>query len=558
MSDEKKIEQIIESTIQGSVSNDDFTGGSISRPMGLLFMLGSSSAMIPPWWSRARDIYLRDIMTRSDHLAGALYNFSVKLRTIPLNILARNESIKSHVDLAQSYQREIEVMSDFGQGFDSLFSKWIEDFHTQDNGAFLEIIADGEKDTAIRGRVLSIGHLDSANCTRTGNALFPVVYTDPKSSKSYKLHRTRVVASSQRPSPRYNMNGVGYCSVSSILNSAQSLIDNLTYKQERVGSRPAEAFIVTGGGLDPDDIKTAIALQRVQDDNAQLQRYSGTVIAGSRNIQDPKFNIHRLNEMPEWFNEQESTIMSMAVIAMGFGIDARELFPAMESGATKADAIISHIKQRGKGPGHVLKLMETILDTYVLPSFLRARFDYQDDSEDRQRAEIVNVRAQSRERDLLIDVVNQRVVRQNMLREGEITRSQFEDLELESGRLPNGVDVVTLFESDDPDYIVWLNGTNESNYEDKKKDINKFLINSRDETMIIKARRALGAIKYKYDPPEEEGRYLRTRTTRYEENKKPVGTDDSYEDEQFGRKLPKQPFTAEDETQRYQERDIEE
>lgn len=556
MSDEKKIEQIMGSTVQGEVSAESASGDISAKPLGLLFMLGSSSATVPAWWSRQRDNYLREIMTKSDHLAGALYNLSIKLRTIPLNIVARNESIKPHVDIAESYQKEIEIMSDFGRGFDSLFSKWIEDFHTQDNGAFLEIIADGPKDGAIRGRVLSIAHLDSACCTRTGNALYPVIYTDPVSGKSYKLHRTRVVATSQRPSPKHGMYGVGYCSVSSILNSAQSLIDNLIYKQERVGSRPAEAFIITGGGLDPDDIKSAIALQRVQDSNAQLQKYSSTVIAGSRNIQDPKFYVHRLNEMPEWFNEKESTIISMAVIAMGFGMDARELFPAMESGATKADAIISHIKQRGKGPGHVLSVMEGILNTYVLPSFLKAVFDYQDDSEDRQRAEIRSVRAQARERDLLINLVSRRVVRQNMLRENEITRSQFEDLELEEGRLPNGVDVTTLFESGDKDYVVWLSGVDEGNWKDREKEVNKFLINSRDEKMIIKARRALAAIRFKYDPPVEEGRYLRTRTTRYE--KKPVGTDDSYEEEQFGRKLPKQPFSADDETQRYQEENIDE
>lgn len=554
MSDENKISQSVESTVQGTVSKEPVGDG--GSPMGLLFMLGASGTLAPAWWSKSRDAYLRKLVSESDHLASALYNFSIKLRTIPLQINARNESIRAHVNLADVYEREIKTLSDFGNGFDTLFSKWIDDYHTQDNGAFLEIIAEGDKSGPIRGRVLSVAHLDSANCTRTGNAIFPVVYTDPETGKSYKLHRTRVVSYSQRPSPKYNMNGVGFCTVSSIINSVKSLMDVNTYKQERVGSRPSEVFIITGGGLDPQDIKTAMALQRVEDDNANLAKYGRAVIAGSRNIQDPKFDVHRLTQMPEWFDEREATILAMAVIAMGFGIDARELFPAMESGASKADAIISHIKQRGKGPGHVLGVMEHILNTYVLPSFLVAKFDYQDDSEDRQRAEIISVRAQARERDLLINLTNHRVVRQNMLHEGEITRSQFEDLELESGRLPNGVDVITLFESDDPDYVKWLGGINESNYEDKKKEISKFLINSRDEVMIIKARRALGAIKYKYDPPEEEGRYLRTRTTRFSENKKPVGTDDSYEDEQFGRKLPKPPFTADDETQRYQDQSM--
>ena len=548
MSDERLIESAVASTVQDEVSKEPIEGGGATTPMSLLFMLGTASATVPVWWSRARDIYLRKLVDKSDHLSGALYNLSIKLRTIPLNIVAKNESIKPHVKLAEVYEQEIQTLSDFGNGFDSLFSKWIDDYHTQDNGAFLEIIGNGRKDEAIRGKVIAVAHLDSACCTRTGNAKYPVIYTDPDSGKSYKLHRTRVAFTSQRPSPKKGMYGVGHCSVSNVLNSVQSLIDNHIYKQERVGSRPTEAFIITGGGLDPDDIKTAIALQRAQDDNSQLARYGRAVIAGSRNIQDPKFMIEHLTEMPEWFDERESTIISMAVIAMGFGMDARELFPAMETGATKADAIISHIKQRGKGPGHILSVMENILNVYVLPSFLKAEFDYQDDSEDRQRAEIRNVRAQGRERDLQSGVINKRVTRQQMLHEGEITSSQFEDLELEDGRLPNGVDVTTLFESDDKDYKVWLSGVTESNWEDKEKEINKFLINSKSEEMIIKARRALAAIEYKFNPPPEI----------LEDGQTVLGVDDSYQDERYGRKLPKQPVQADDETQRYQEDNIRE
>ena len=192
--------------------------------------------------------------------------------------------------------------------------------------------------------------------------------------------------------------------------------------------------------------------------------------------------------------------------------------------------------------------MENILNVYVLPSFLKAEFDYQDDSEDRQRAEIRNVRAQGRERDLQSGVINKRVTRQQMLHEGEITSSQFEDLELEDGRLPNGVDVTTLFESDDKDYKVWLSGVTESNWEDKEKEINKFLINSKSEEMIIKARRALAAIEYKFNPPPEI----------LEDGQTVLGVDDSYQDERYGRKLPKQPVQADDETQRYQEDNIRE
>jgi len=543
MTDKKVIERSVSDTIQQSVREDVTTGGSTSA-MGMLFMLGANSAIVPPWWSATRDKYLRNIVTESDHLAGALYNMSIKLRTIPLHIQARNESIKWHVSLSKEYEYMLMHLSQFGEGFDMTFAKWIEDYHTQDNGAFLEIIADGKKDQPVSGRVISIAHLDSAHCTRTSNPIYPVVYTDTN-GKMYKLHRTRVVATSQRTSPREEMNNVGFCSISSILNSAQALLDTQIYKQERIGSRPTEAFIITGGGLDPEDVKIAMELQRAKDDNSSLSKYSRAVIAGSRNIQDPKFAIHRLTEMPEWFNERESTILSMAIIAMGFGVDARELFPAMETGASKADAIISHIKQRGKGPGHVLKTMEHVINTWVLPPFLKAIFDYQDDTEDRASAEIRNVRAQARERDLGSFVTNTRVERQLMLHDGTITNSMFEDLELSDGRLPDGIDVIQLFNSTDKDYAGWLSSVNDSSWEEAEKEISTYLINSRDEEKIIKARRALAAIKFKYNPEP---------ISEVPPNSSEI--DDSYNDERYGRKLPKPVSIPDDETQRYQDDDF--
>ena len=156
MSNEKIIQEAISTSVQGAIKEPVTGSGSSSGTLNMLFMLGASGALTPPWWSPSRDIYLRSLITKSDHLAGALYNFSIKLRTIPLRIEAKNESIKSHVNLANVYEREIKQLSDFGKGFDVTFSKWLDDYHTQDNGAFLEIIADGPKDRVLRRRLLVV------------------------------------------------------------------------------------------------------------------------------------------------------------------------------------------------------------------------------------------------------------------------------------------------------------------------------------------------------------------------------------------------------------------
>jgi hypothetical protein len=80
-----------------------------------------------------------------------------------------------------------------------------------------------------------------------------------------------------------------------------------------------------------------------------------------------------------------------------------------------------------------------------LPPHLRFVFDFQDDELDRMRAEIRDLRSQRHERDLRSGAITVRVVREQMLSDGDITDSQFQDMELEDGRTPDGLHVLDLF-----------------------------------------------------------------------------------------------------------------
>jgi hypothetical protein len=77
-------------------------------------------------------------------------------------------------------------------------------------------------------------------------------------------------------------------------------------------------------------------------------------------------------------------------------------------------------------------------------------FDLQDDEEDEMQAGIRDKRATTRKVDLDTGVVDMRVAREHATRDGDMTKEQFEELELEDGRLPDGMPVLTLFHSKDP------------------------------------------------------------------------------------------------------------
>jgi hypothetical protein len=83
-------------------------------------------------------------------------------------------------------------------------------------------------------------------------------------------------------------------------------------------------------------------------------------------------------------------------------------------------------------------------------------FDFQDDEQDRQIADIKNVRMQRWNLGLQSGALDTRTAREQMLLEGDLDQAQFDRLELGAGRLSDGTDVLNLFYSDDKAYSKYL------------------------------------------------------------------------------------------------------
>ena len=252
------------------------------------------------------------------------------------------------------------------------------------------------------------------------------------------------------PSPQEKMYGVGFSAVSRALHNAQHLMDMDIFKEEKLGSRPLRGFIKVGGGLDPGAVE--VALQRAQDMMGAkgFSRYSLLPIIGGDDIESPEIEVVSLSGLPDNFDASVSTTLSMAAIALAFGVDARELWPSSAAGASRADALLSHIKSRGKGPGYILQATERLFNAKVLPGHLKMVFDYQDDAQDRQAAETKQIRSRTRERNIKEGTTTIRVERQKMLEDSDIDLAQFVEMELEDSRLEDGKSSLTLFYSEDP------------------------------------------------------------------------------------------------------------
>jgi hypothetical protein len=516
-----QITQARQQTIQERATAD-------AMPSIALFpWLTTAGQLVAPWWSSTRDAQLRNFWKKNDHLAGALYTIQARLTTMRFKVIPRDRNIREHVIEAGEMTELLRLVPEFGQGWHTWFSMAIEDLLTTDNGFFAEIIGEGEPDGPIVGAPSGVAHLDSLKCMRTRNPEFPVIYTDTDGAR-YKLHYTRVMYASQMPSPIVTMNQVGMCAISRCINVAQNLTDILTYKQEKLGSRPARAIYVTGGGLDPEDLQTAFVLAQNMMDNENLSRFSKSIVVGDATLPDASLSLTDLASIPDGFNERDSVTLGMAAIALAFAVDARELFPAMTAGATRADALLQHLKQRGKGIGQILEMTETLFNQKFLPPHLHLIFDPQDDAEDRQAAEIHDLRSLRRDRDLLNNAVGLRTTRERMLQDGEISHAQFIDMELSDGRLEDGTPVLALFVSDDADMrqLLSLDGITEPlNFPQNRESVSaqdsirKAIVGtyewqiSGDPKRLVKGRQAQAALEHLLaEYTEQDGPTLRGET----------------------------------------------
>lgn len=409
-----------------------------------------AGSAVPAWWSRSRDLWLRNFYRSVDGLKIAVYTFSAKVLNVPMHIVARDNSIRSHVEEAEKIEDSLLANSGITTGWHSEMSKFITDFLTADNGAFLYIMGSPNRaDRPLVGPSTGIYHLDSGRISRTGNKEFPIIFRD-RVGTLYKIHHTRCIALSDLPSPELEMNGVGLCAITRALDSASEQGDISNYTREKMGSKPQRGilYVKTGGTIG--ELEDAVRKAEQKDLAQGNAFYSRTALLAPRNPNGVlELDLVELSRLPDGFNRRDSAILNMSHIAAAFGLDLRDLsFPLGLSGG-KQDAEVQDRKGRGKGIGDFIKTISEEINMRLIPPHMKVVFDYLDDDQDMRESDIRTKRAESRYKDLSSGITTIRVERERMVESGEITPQQFEDMELADGRQSDGADVLQLFYSDD-------------------------------------------------------------------------------------------------------------
>lgn len=390
-------EKLKELSIQRRVEAQNFS----NFVSGSFFFGSTQEGEIPAWWSQARDIELRQFwkLPGNDILQGAIASMLMKFGAMNWVLTGRQSPnpanpIPGTVDFHQPILAE---QAEFGKGWNVLLAKTLTDFFTVDKCAFWELLGEGEPDEPIQPPgVLGIAHLDSILCQLTGDPTFPVLFNNPKTNKAHKLHASRVVHMVDMPAPNEVMYETGFCAVSRVIASSQILLKLARYKNEKLSDLPEAGLLLLNNIMPPqwEDVKANHSRERRR--LGEELWNSIMVLIGLDPAQPVSAEFISFADVPDAFDELQTTNIYANIVALAFGVDVREFWP-LSAGplGTAAETLIQHQKARGKGVGNVISMLERVINWHILPNSVDFFFDFANDEEDRLQSEIDKVRTET-------------------------------------------------------------------------------------------------------------------------------------------------------------------
>lgn len=363
---------------------------------GIFIQLAQQADTIPDWnylYPNWRDDRLKRLARAETMMAGAVYSMKARMQTLGFVVNGENEGTK---------QDALNLLNTahYGKGLKHLTGLLMDDLLTTDNGAFIELYGPGNPSSPLGERkIVGIAHLDSRLCWRTFNPEFPVIYTNPQTGQRHKLHHSRVRMMSDNTQPIELARGMGYCAVSRALQWIKIIRDTLTFRDEKVAGRFNRA-IGAIEGVTREQLKKALDQNDEDSDSAGFMVYKKIpfiVAPGHQSGSRVSIQLQDLASIPDGFNFNDDMTLYAYVLALAFGVDAREFWPATTSGATKADAAVQNMKARGRGIGLNVILLEDLWRDILslIDDSLTFEYDYADDEQDRAVADIHAVKVQT-------------------------------------------------------------------------------------------------------------------------------------------------------------------
>lgn len=336
---------------------------------------------MPAWGAPGRADKMRQFSQSEPILIGALSSMTSKAVSLDWQISGgRNRVLR--------YQ-ELLAEAEAGAGWSFFLDRWLQDYHVADQGGFIELGRQGK-----RGPVIGLYNMDAGCCQLTARqkspmAYYPRVYSGAIGGKRIPFEPGDYARIVDMPSPNEAMGGMGFSACSRAFKVAKVLQALYAYEDERLRDMPIPG-IAAITGMTSAEVKAAFNLYEQKRAAKEQVTFKGVLwlAAQSSPINPIDVKLTSFASLPEGFDKRTTIELYVYTLALDFGVDVREFWPASQTGATKAEAEVQAEKAKGKGFGRMLSSVERALNWDVLPEGLEFAFDQKDSTDDLLRETI--------------------------------------------------------------------------------------------------------------------------------------------------------------------------
>lgn len=360
-------------------------GGFVGDGMGILWP--GAAGLIGGWGTYQCDRDLRAIfyLLHNTLVQGAFDLFCQNILSTPFEISGGRN---------QTYTwQDIFFEAEFGEGYDTMMWKALQDYLCLNRGFFLEKVSYGDPMTPLKegARVLGLNHLDAMRIVLTGNLEYPYQYYSEYTGKLHTLHRSRVIHMVHAPTPNSNFPNYGKSPLYNILSQSNAQILLGRHQNELLSDLPPPGIVIFNNikGENVEQAMRTFEAERRSDGQKVVR--APLRMEGLKPDQPVSVTFVPLASVPTDFDYEKYMRVHVNLVALGTQQDPQDIWPLSGQGlGTGIQSKILASKASGKGRGYMLTRLERAWNT-TMPRPLTWKYKAQNAEEGKEQADIAQV-----------------------------------------------------------------------------------------------------------------------------------------------------------------------
>jgi hypothetical protein len=297
----------------------------------------------PTGWSR-----LRDQVLASTPRYEPFWNGAVK-KAIAKGVTQQSDlKYKERNKPAAERLQELFKASNGRRGFKHFLNQHLQDYFLTDNGAFIEI--DRENNKQPGSRIIGLYHLDSLRCYRTGDPDRPVIYQDLR-GKFHYLTWWQVWDISDTPNARNIYYGVGDCAAGGAYERIRRMVAIRLYEyQKMIGASPKALYFIQG--MTQQSLEEALKANEASRMARRMTVYGGAAITASMSKENLDIKNIPIASLPDNYKQDEEIEQAAVEYSNVLGVSKQDLKPLMgrmAGTATQSDVLDGQSESSGLG-----------------------------------------------------------------------------------------------------------------------------------------------------------------------------------------------------------------